>query len=59
MIIAFRKIMRHWLIFSNNRVQWVKADMQEAFNRWNMGDIKLSESFNSKPREYLCRKNLK
>jgi len=27
MIIKFRKLMRHWLIFSNNRVQWVKADM--------------------------------
>jgi len=27
MINKFRKIMKHWLIFSNNRVQWVKADM--------------------------------
>lgn len=34
MVIAFRKVMRHWLIFSNNRVQWVKADMMEAFSKW-------------------------
>jgi hypothetical protein len=59
MIIKFRKLMRHWLIFSNNRVQWVKADMQEAFGKWRMGDIKLGESFNSKPREFLIRRNLK
>jgi hypothetical protein len=59
MIIKFRKLMRHWLIFSNNRVQWVKADMQEAFSKWRMGDIKLSESFNSKPREFLMQRNIK
>jgi long-subunit acyl-CoA synthetase (AMP-forming) len=59
MIIKFRKLMRHWLIFSNNRVQWVKADMQEAFGKWRMGDIKLGESFNSKPREFLIVRNLK
>lgn len=34
MMVEFRKIMRHWLIFSNNRVQWVKADMMEAFGKW-------------------------
>lgn len=39
MIIALRKIMRHWLIFSNNRVQWVKADMMEAFSKWRQGDV--------------------
>lgn len=33
--------------------------MQEAFSKWRMGDIKLTESFNSKPREFLIVRNLK
>jgi len=37
---ALRKIMKHWLNFSSNKVQWAKADMQEAFNRWRYGDLK-------------------
>jgi hypothetical protein len=34
--------MRHWLIFSNNRVQWVKADMMEAFSKWRQGDVQIA-----------------
>ncbi len=39
MITELRKIMRHGLIFSNNRVEYVKADMQEAFSRWRNVDL--------------------
>jgi hypothetical protein len=38
MAIKMRKILRYWLNFSNNRVQHVKADMQEAFRKWALGD---------------------
>jgi len=39
MAIKMRKMLRYWLTFSNNRVQHVKADMQEAFRKWANGDI--------------------
>jgi hypothetical protein len=38
MMIAFRKLMRYWLVVCNNRVQWVKADMHFAFNKWRYSD---------------------
>mmetsp|Transcript_28123 Transcript_28123/g.42537 ORF Transcript_28123/g.42537 Transcript_28123/m.42537 type:complete len:236 (+) Transcript_28123:317-1024(+) len=59
MIIELRKIMRHWLIFSNNRVEYVKADMQEAFSRWRSGDVHRAMDLDMQPREYLVRKALK
>ena len=39
MAVEMRKILRYWINFSNNRVQWVRADMQEAFRRWANNDI--------------------
>jgi len=59
MVVQFRKIMRHWLIFSNNRVQWVKADMMEAFSKWRQGDVQVAVNLERQPLEYLRRKNIK
>lgn len=59
MMIALRKIMRHWLNYSNNRVQFGKADMQEAFSRWRTGDVRMAIALDRQPREYLVRQNLK
>lgn len=59
LMIALRKLMRHWLIVGNNRVQWGKADMQEAFGRWRLGDAERAGALDAKPREELLVKNLK
>jgi len=59
MIIELRKIMRHWLNFSNNRVEYVKADMQEAFWRWRTGDLQIACHLDTYPREFLIKKSLK
>ena len=39
MAVTMRKVLRYWLTFSNNRVQHVKCDLQEAFRKWANGDI--------------------
>lgn len=59
LMIKFRMAMKHWLVFGNNRVQWVKADIQEAFNKWRMGDQKRAQAFDAKPLKYLQAHNLK
>mmetsp|Transcript_2768 Transcript_2768/g.4733 ORF Transcript_2768/g.4733 Transcript_2768/m.4733 type:complete len:148 (-) Transcript_2768:325-768(-) len=57
MINALKKIFKHWLIFSNNRIQYVKADMQEVFSRWRMGDLKMACELDRQPLKYLLDKN--
>ena len=59
MIIKLRKLMKYWLIVGNNRTQWVKADMQDAFHKWRLGDSKRAQAFDMKPLKYLQLKNLK
>lgn len=46
--IKFRKAMRYWLNYSNNRVQHVKADMLEAFRKMAISD-------NTRARQLDCK----
>lgn len=39
MINGMRKLFKYWMNFSNNRVQYVQADMQDAFQKWRQGDL--------------------
>jgi len=59
MAIKMRKILRYWLNFSNNRVQHVKADMQEAFRKWALGDSSQAIALDRKPLAYLQMKNMR
>lgn len=59
MMIKLRMLMKYWLIVGNNRTQWVKADMQEAFHKWRLGDSKRAKAFDVKPLKYLQAHNLK
>lgn len=51
--IKMRKILRYWLNFSNNRVVHVKADMQEAFRKWALGDSSRAIQLDTKPLAHL------
>lgn len=59
MAVKIRKILRYWVNFSNNRVQWVKADMQEAFRKWAQGDSQRAMDLDRKNYAYLQEKNMK
>lgn len=53
MAIVMRKVLRYWLNFSNNRVEHIKADMQDAFRRWANGDSNKAIALDKKPLWYL------
>ena len=57
MAIKMRKVLRYYLNFSNNRVQHVKADMQDAFRKWALGDSSQAIGLDRKDIEYLRQRN--
>lgn len=58
MLVEHRKVMRHWLIFSNNRVQWGKADMQEVWQKWRVGDTQRAAGLEERDFKSLKDQNL-
>lgn len=59
LMVKFRKLMKYQLGVCNNRVQYMKADLQQAFNKWRQSDTLRAASLNKIPRKELMAWNIK
>ena len=59
LLTGYRKLMRFQLMVCNNRVAFMKADMQAAFNKWREADSLRAAALNRVPRAELNAWNIK
>lgn len=59
LLTGYRKLMKFELMICNNRVAFMKADMQSAFNKWRESDSLRAAALNRIPRAELNAWNIK